>query len=117
MSLLNKELYKVGFDSLIYDNSHQVDGGVVRINVPAETEGVLVKGQLIDYANGEYNIHTNDGKPCVVVAEDTPYAKEDQSIPAQVYTSGTLCANKIVCDPELSVKDYEELKSKNIYLK
>lgn len=114
---LNKEAYSLNPDSLIYDNSHPIDGTVVKVKVPAATAGVLVKGQILDYSNEEYEIHKTSGKPSVVVVKDTEYAAEDTEIEVEVYTSGTLCFEKMICDPELTADDCETLRSKGIWLK
>lgn len=114
---LNKEAYSLSPDSLIYDNSHPLDGTIVKAKVPTETEGVFVKGQILDYSNNEYEIHKTSGKPSVIVVKDTPYSAEDTEIEVEVYTGGTFCFEKMICDPELTVDDCETLRSKGIWLK
>lgn len=118
MSLLNKEVYTVGFDSLIYDNSHTVDGAVVMVAVPAGGEGIIKKGQVIDFADGSYSVHKEGGMPSVIAAEDTEYAEGDAEVAVQVYTSGAFRAERIIYGPGLITDtDTALLRTQNIYLK
>lgn len=117
MSLLNKEVYTVGFDSLIYDNSHLADGTVAMVTVPKDQAGTIKKGQVIDVADGVYSIHASGGEPSVVAAESAEYTADDTEVAVEVYTSGALREGMIVCDPELTAEEIELLRTKNIYLK
>jgi len=117
MAVLNREAYTVGFDSLIYDNSHPADGTVVMVTVSEGTKGTVKKGQVIDFADGAYSIHAAGGEPGVIAEESVEYGEEDTEVAVQAYTGGTLRRAMIVCDPELTDAEIETLRTKNIYLK
>lgn len=114
--MLNKEAYTMEKDKLVYDLSHPRDAKNVPLTVP-EGGGVIKRGQVIDYKNGQYAIHSSGGVAAAVVAGDTPYADGDTEITVAVYISGTFRKSACISSVELETSDIENLRSKGIYLK
>lgn len=114
--MLNREAYTMEKDKLVYDLSHPRDAKNVSITAP-EGEGIIKRGQVIDYKDGQYAIHASGGVAAAIVAEDTPYADEDTEITAAVYISGTFRKPACISAVELETSDIENLRSKGIYLK
>lgn len=119
MSELNKEVFTVEPDSLIYDGKHPIDCDAVKITLSggALGGGTIKRGQVIDENAGAYDIHAENGTPSVVAAEDTAYDEEAETVVVPVYTSGTLRKSKLVAEPELTEADAETLREKGIFLK
>ncbi len=117
MSLLNNTAYKVEKDNLIYDSKHPVDVDNIVIKIAAEEAGEIRRGQLIDYANGEYSVHAMGGEASCIAAETTSYAADDTEIIVPCYISGTFNTRAVTANPEVTAADVEALRSKNIYLK
>lgn len=117
MGLLNKQVYTMERDKLIYDATHPIDAGVVQVSITPEEEGVIERGTVIDCTNGIYKVHEAGGEVSVIVAEDTDYAADDTEIVVQVYISGTFRASEVKTDEELTEADLETFRSKGIYLK
>lgn len=112
---LNNEVYKMEKDNLVYDMSHPLDAK--NITIALEGEGIVKRGQVIDYADGAYTLHAAGGAAVGIVAEDTLYTAEDTEITVPVYISGTFRASACISGVELAVADTENLRSKGIYLK
>ncbi len=117
MALLNKMAYTVEKDKLVYDAKHPIDATVVQVTVGTDADGMLKRGQLLDCENGVYSIHSEGGMPSAIIAEDTEYASEDMEIIVPVYISGTFRTSEVITEPEITVTDIENLRSKGIYLK
>jgi hypothetical protein len=111
---MNKELYTVGEDSLIYDGTYAVDAKNIQVSISETEPGVIKRGQVLDEADGTFSIHKNGGKPSCIVAEDTSYAVDDTDIIVPCYISGCFWADKVT---ELTVAEREVLRSKGIILK
>ncbi len=114
--ILNREIYSMEKDKLVYDLSHPRDAKNVSVTAP-EGEGVIKRGQVIDYKDGQYAVHVSGGVAVAIVAEDTPYADGDTEITAAVYISGTFRKSACISGVELETSDIENLRSKGIYLK
>lgn len=114
--ILNREVYSMEKDKLVYDLSHPRDAKNVSVTAP-EGEGIIKRGQVIDYKDGQYALHVSGGVAVAIVAEDTPYADGDTEITAAVYISGTFRSSACISDTELATADIENLRSKGIYLK
>jgi len=114
---LNGQAYSVAPDNLIYDHSHPTDADNFTVSVPAGSAGILARGQILDFSNGAYVPHTENGTASVIVAENTKYAEEDTEVTVPVYISG--CFRKSACAAvtDLTVSDEEELRAKGIFLK
>lgn len=117
MSLLNNLAYTVEKDRLVYDAKHPIDATAVQVMVESSTGGILKRGQLLDFDNNVYSIHSAEGAPSAIVARDATYTSDDTEVVAAVYTSGTFRASKVISEPEITMADTEGLKSKGIYLK
>lgn len=117
MSLLNKPIYEVDKDRLIYDAKHPIDAIIVQVSVPENTAGTIKRGQVIDHADGVYSIHASEGTPSMIAAEETSYAADDTSVPVTVYISGNFRASEVIADPEMTTEDMEALRGKGICLK
>lgn len=114
---LNKEVYTVNRDNLIYDSSHQIDAKNISIAVQAGTAGNIKRGQIIDFKDGSYEVHAEGGTVSVIAAETTPYTADDTDISVPVYISGSFRKSECITDVELTEQDVEEFRSKGIYLK
>ena len=117
MNILNGFLGESEKDRLIYDGSHPVDAVNVRVSVPEDTDGVLKRGQVIDYADGAYSVHVASGEVSCIVAEETEYAAGETEVTVPVYISGTYRKSACITDVELTAADLEVFRSKGIYLK
>lgn len=117
MSRLNKEAYEVIKDGLVYDYYRLIDAKNVTVKLSEEKAGVLKRGQLIDFDNGEYSKHSASGTANCIVAEDTEYTEKDTGVVATVYTSGDFTTAKVISESEITETDKENLRSKNIVLK
>lgn len=117
MALLNKMAYTVEKDRLVYDGKHPIDATAVQVTVESDTGGAVKRGQLLDFENEVYSIHTEGGTPSAIVAEDAEYVSDDTEITVAVYTSGTFRASEIISGSEITVSDAENLRSRGIYLK
>lgn len=115
MRQLNKEAYEVTKDSLIYDSRHPIDA--VNVTVEVTDAGMLLRGQVLDFADGKYSIHKSGGTVSVIVAENTAYTAEDTTVAVPAYTSGTFRMSACITEDELSETDIETFRSKGIYLK
>lgn len=115
--IMNKEVYEVSQDRLIYDASHPLDAAVVTFHTPDGAEGCLKRGEVLDYSEGKYVKHTSEGKPGAIVAENASYAADDTDISVTVYISGTFRHAECISDVALEEKDVVELRSNGIYLK
>lgn len=114
---LNQKAYSVEPDNLIYDHSHPIDADNVMISVPAGTAGILARGQIIDFSDGAYVPHAENGAASVIVAENTSYTEDDTEIVAPVYISGPFRKSACIAETELTASDEETLRTKGIYLK
>lgn len=116
---MNREVYEVGQDDLLYDSSHQRDASNVNLKVPAGKAGTLKKGQIIDFvaSTKEYESHVESGSASCILTQDTEYAADDTTVVATVYISGSFRKSKVVTDVALTDVDIETLRSKGIYLK
>lgn len=117
MSLLNRPAYAVEKDKLIYDATHLIDASAVQVTITKNEDGTIKRGQLLDFADGAYSIHTESGEASAIVAEDTAYVSSDTSITAVVYISGAFRMNEVIADTDITAADIEALRSKGIYLK
>lgn len=117
MSLLNKQVYAMEKDKLVYDAKHPVDVKAVQVTITANEAGKLKRGQLLDCTAGEYSVHEEDGDASAIVAETTSYSSDDTAVTAVVYISGTFRTCEVIADPEITDKDIEALRGKGIYLK
>ena len=120
--ILNKNVYNVEFDDLIYDGSHPVDGRAVTLSIAASNaDGLVAKGQVVDYddANDKYALHAANGEVYGVVSEDTEYdtLNTTSSVVVPVYLSGALRRTKLVTGVELTEADVEKFREKGIFLK
>ena len=114
---LNKKAYEVGKDNLIYDGSHDTDVKNVEVTVSKEGGGVLLRGQILDFAEGAYSVHAANGTANAIVAESMEYTEDDETVIVPVYISGTFRQSACLTDAELTVKDVEALRSAGIFLK
>lgn len=117
MSVLNKQAYAMEKDKLVYDASHPIDAAAVKVTITGDEGGEIKRGQLLDYANGEYRFHTAGGEASVVVAEDTSYEPGDTEITVVAYISGPFRRSEVIADPDITDADIETLRGKGIYLK
>lgn len=117
MSLLNKQAYAMEKDKLVYDTKHPIDATPVKVTITADESGIVKRGQLLDYNDGEYSLHTEGGEASAIVAEDTSYEAKDTEITIVVYISGTFRTSEIIADPDITEVDVEVLRGKGIYLK
>lgn len=114
--MLNREAYTMEKDKLVYDLSHPRDAKNVSITAP-EGGGIIKRGQVIDYKDGQYAIHSSGGVAAAIAAEDTPYADGDTEITVAVYISGAFRKPACISSIELETSDIENLRSRGIYLK
>lgn len=116
---LNNEAYEMKKDNLVYDLSHQRDARNISIAVTEGENGIIKRGQVIDYSEteGKYTLHTSEGMAAAITASDTFYTESDTEITVPVYISGTFRTQACITDTELTTKDIENLRSKGIYLK
>lgn len=114
---LNQKAYSVEPDNLIYGHSHPIDADNVTVTVPAGAAGTLKRGQIIDFSEGAYVPHAENGEASVIVAEDTPYAENDTEAVVPVYISGCFRKSACIADTDLTVPDEETLRAKGIYIK
>ena len=117
MALLNKKAYAVEKDRLVYDAKHPIDASAIQVKITADKEGVIKRGQVLDFAGGDYSVHAADGEVSVIVAEDAEYAADDTEITVAVYITGTFRASEVISEPELTAGDIEVFRGKGIYLK
>lgn len=118
MRQLNKEAYEVTKDSLVYDSRHPVDAVNVTVDVADAGEGMLPRGQVLDFADGKYSVHKSGGTVSVIVAESTGFTAENAgTVTVPVYTSGTFRMSACITEEELTETDMEAFRSKGIYLK
>lgn len=119
--LLNKESYEVGYNDLIYDGSHPVDGTAVTVTLSsaATADGSISAGQVIDWdsTDDEYGLHAASGNVFGIVSEDTEYEAGDTEVVCAVYTTGTIRLSKVVTDVDLTSSDIETFREKGIFLK
>lgn len=115
--LLNKEAYKAERDNLIYDMRHPIDATTVQASIEAEENGIIRRGQILDYINGSYKIHEEGGVASVIVAENTSYAADENEVVIPVYIRGSFRASEVIAIPEITAEDIETLRSRGIYLK
>ncbi len=114
--MLNREAYTMEKDKLVYDLSHPRDAKNISLTAP-EGEGIIKRGQVIDYKDGQYAVHASGGVAVAIVAEDIPYADGDTEITATAYISGTFRKSACISGVELETSDIENLRSKGIYIK
>lgn len=117
MKTLNDEAYRMEPNPLIYDFYRQIDAKNVVIKLPGGKTGVLKRGQLIDFADGEYSIHAENGVANCLVSDDVYYADTDTEVVASVYISGNFRKNKVITDAELTETDADNLRIHGICLK
>ena len=117
MEKANKMVGTMERDKLIYDMTHPIDAKVIKIKISAKADGKIKRGQVIDFKEDAYSIHSADGEVSVIAAEDVEYTSTDTEIMVPVYISGTFRASEVIADPELTDKDMEKLRGKGIYLK
>ncbi len=117
MSSLNNIAYTVEKDKLVYDMKHPIDATAVQVAIESCANGVLKRGQLLDFDNDAYSIHSESGTPSAIVARDATYTSDDTEVVVAVYTSGSFRASEVISDPEITIADIEGLRSKGIYLK
>lgn len=117
MKLLNKPAYEMERDKLIYDGTHPVDGSAVKVKLDVESGGAVLRGTLIDYADGVYSIHKSDGEASLIAAESVQYAAEEAEAVVPVYVSGTFRKCAVISEAEITDTDVETLRCKGIYLK
>lgn len=119
MSILNRPVYTVETDKLIYDGTYPIDGDAVPVTLTTDSDGVIKRGSVIDFteASGEYTVHTEGGIPNRIAAEDTEYMASDEEVIVPTYAGGTFRASEIIADPELEKADMEALRSVGIHLK
>lgn len=117
MSLLNNLAYTVEKDKLVYDSKHPLDAIAVPVVIESGVDGVFERGQLLDFDNDAYSIHTESGSPSAIVARNATYTSDDTEVVVAVYTSGTFRASEVISEPAITIADIEGLRSKGIYLK
>lgn len=117
MGLLNKIAYMVEKDRLIYDAKHPIDATAVEVAVASGTGGVLKRGQLLDCAGGVFSVHAESGMAGAIVADDTEYEPDAETVVVPVYTSGSFRGSEVVADPAITAADVEALRGGGIYLK
>lgn len=117
VSVLNNLAYTVEKDRLVYDAKHPIDATAVEVMVESGADGILKRGQLLDFGDNAYSIHSDGGVPSAIVARDAAYTSDDTEVVVAVYTSGTFRASEVIAEPEISMTDIEGLRSKGIYLK
>ena len=120
--ILNKNVYNVEFDDLIYDGSHPVDGKNVTLSIAAaDANGKVEKGRVVDYddTNNKYVLHAANGEVFGIVAEDTKYdtVNATTAVVVPVYLSGAIKKAGLVKDVELTETDVEKFREKGIFLK
>lgn len=117
MKQLNEEAYRMEPNPLIYDFHRPIDAKNIVIRLTAGKEGVLKRGQLIDFANDTYTPHTEGGLANCLISDDVSYAVTDTEVVASVYISGNFRANKVITDVELTETDADNLRIHGICLK
>lgn len=117
MGLLNKNIYEVKTDHLIYDTKHPVDAKNVQVSITPTDAGVIARGQVIDVADGVYTLHAKSGTPSCIAAEDVGYESDDSEVIVPCYITGAFRAERVIASPELTESDVETLRSKGIILK
>lgn len=117
--ILNEEAYKVEKDGLVYDLYAPIDVKNVTVTIEAGTMEALKRGQLIDFdeTEGKYKPHAAEGAANCIVARDVKLTTRDTDAVASVYISGNFRASSVVTEEELTEKDVENLRSKNIILR
>lgn len=117
MRELNREAYRMEPNPLIYDFYRQIDAKNVVIKLTDAKAGVLKRGQLIDFADGEYTPHTEGGAANCLVSDDVSYKETDTEVVVSVYISGNFRANKVITDAVLTETDADNLRIHGICLK
>lgn len=116
-NLLNRKVAEVVPDRLVYDTKHPIDGTNVVIDLDGSSDGVLKRGQIIDYDGESCQVHAENGKVSYIVAADTLYSTEDTEVVVQVYTSGSFRLDACIADPVLTDTDLDNFRALGIYLK
>ena len=114
---LNKEVYTVNKDNLVYDSSHPIDAKNMPVTVTAGTVGIIRRGQVLDFVEGKYKLHESSGTVSAIVAETISYTAEDTIVAVPAYISGTFRKSACITETELTDSNIEEFRSKGIYLK
>lgn len=117
MEQLNKTVYEVEPDRLIYDGKHPIDGTSITITTDGKSEVKVKRGQVIDEAAGKYSVHAEGGKPAAIAAENITIAPGNTEAVVQAYISGPFREDAVIASPELTDADIQELRNKGIYLK
>lgn len=117
MKELNKEAYQVEPNELIYDYIQPIDAKNIVIELPGGTAGILERGQVIDFADGVYKPHAEDGSANCLVSDDVAYTEDDTEVVAAVYISGNFRTSKVVTDVGLTETDLDNLRIHGIILK
>lgn len=117
MKRLNEEAYRMEPNALIYDFHRPIDAKNVVVKLPEGKAGVLKRGQLIDFVDGEYTPHAEDGVANCLVSDDVSYTETDTEAVVSVYISGNFRANKVITEAELTETDADNLRIHGICLK
>ncbi len=117
MKQMNKEVYNVEPDGLIYDFCRPVDAININVTLEAGKGGILKRGQLIDFADGSYTPHQADGAANCIVSDDTVYTATDNSVVVSVYICGNFRTDRVISDVDLTETDIDNLRIHGILLK
>jgi hypothetical protein len=117
MKTLNKESYRVEPNSLIYDFYRIIDAKNVEVTLSGDSAGTLKRGQVLDFTDGKYVVHADDGTANCLVTDDVEYAQGDTEAVVSVYISGNFRRDKVVAETELTEKDLDNLRMHGIVLK
>lgn len=117
MSLLNKKVYEVKTDHLIYDTKHPTDATNMQVSITPVADGTIRRGQVIDVSDGVYTLHAESGVPSCIAAVDVDYTADDTDVIVPCYITGSFRAERVIASPELTAADMETLREKGIILK
>lgn len=115
---LNETVGNTEVDNLIYDITHPWDVRVIKLTLPSDGKGGVIKrGQVIDFGAVGYSVHAEDGTANAIVAESTEYEQGDSEISVSVYVSGSFRKSALISDTDLKEADVESLRSVGIFVK
>ncbi len=117
MTVLNSEIYRMEHDTLIADLTHPQDVRMVSVSLTKGAPGTIVRGQVLDLAEGSYICHAEQGTANCIVAENTDYTEADEKVNCPVYVSGTFMESGLVSAVDLTDADVENLRGVGIYVK
>lgn len=117
MKQLNKEAYRVEPNNLIYDYLRPIDTKNVVVTLPGKSAGILKRGQVIDFDDGNYAPHAESGTTNCLVTDDVAYTETDTEIVVSVYINGNYRKSKVITEVELTETDMDNLRIHGIVLK